>query len=88
MTEAEIKIQMLKRSMRCFALGLLAALPVLGFAFGILALIAGGQARAAEKNYWNAARPYRIFGTIAAAISVIFWSFIIILIIGHNLGLF
>jgi len=86
MTAAEIKIQMLKYSIRCFIFGLLGFLPVLGFGFGIAALRMAGLARAAEKNFWNAARPYRILGVLAAAISLIFWSFILILIVWHAMN--
>ena len=82
MTNAEAKIQMLKDSMRCFVYGLLAALPILGFGFGMAALRISGQVRVAERSFWNAARPYRICGVICAAMCVIFWSFIVILIIG------
>jgi len=83
MNSAEIKIQMLKRSIRCFIFGLLGFLPVLGFGFGIAALRMAGLARASEKTFWNAARPYRLFGVAAAAISLIFWSSILILVIWH-----
>jgi hypothetical protein len=88
MTNAETKIIMLKGSMRCFAYGLLAVLPILGFGFGMAALRISGQVRVAERSFWNAARPYRICGVICAALSLIFWSFIVILIIGRVMNAF
>ena len=83
MNAATTKIQMLKGSKLCFVYGLLAALPILGFGFGMAALRLSGQARVAERSFWNAARPYRICGVISAAWWVIFWSFIVMLIIGR-----
>ena len=83
MTNAETKIRMLKNSRLCFFYGLLAALPVLGFGFGMAALRLSGQARVAERSFWNAAKPYRICGVISAALGVIFWSLIVMLIIGR-----
>jgi len=88
MNSAETKINMLKGSMQCFVFGLLAALPVLGFGFGVAALRISGRVRVAERNFWNDARPYRIWGVAVAALSLIFWSFILILIIGHALNVF
>ena len=87
MNNATAKIQMLKGSMRCFVYGLLAALPILGFGFGMAALRIAGQVRVAERSFWNAARPYRICGVVCAALFVIFWSFILILIIGRVMNI-
>jgi hypothetical protein len=86
MTNAETKIRMLKNSRLCFVCGLLAVLPVLGFGFGMAALRLSGQARVAERSFWNAAKPYRICGVISAALGVIFWSLIVMLIIGHAMN--
>ena len=81
MNAAAAKIQMLKGSMRCFAFGLLGLLPVVGLPFAIAALWISGPVRMKEKQFWNAARPYRIWGTVCAAAGTIFWFFIISLII-------
>ena len=81
MTNAEAKIRMLKNSRLCFVYGLLAALPILGFGFGMAALRLSGQVRVAERSFWNAARPYRIWGVVCAAAGPIFWSFILTIII-------
>jgi hypothetical protein len=87
MTNAEAKIKMLKNSRLCFVYGLLAALPIIGFGFGMAALRVGGQARVAERSFWNAARPYWICGIVCAALSLIFWSFIVVLIIGRVMNI-
>jgi len=75
------KIRMLKGSLRCFAYGLLGLLPVVGLPFGIAALWISGRVRAEEKNLWNAARPYRIWGVVCAAVGIILWVFVGILVI-------
>jgi hypothetical protein len=74
------KIKMLNNSMRCFVYGLLSFIPVFGFPFAIGALWSSGRARATEKKFWNAARPYRIVGILCAAFGAIFWSGIVIIV--------
>ena len=86
MNNATAKIQMLKGSMRCFAFGLLGLLPVIGLPFAFAALWISGCARVKEKQFWNAARPYRIIGTVCAAIGPIFWFLILALIIYHSVS--
>jgi hypothetical protein len=77
------KIQMLKSSMRCFIYGLLGLLPVLGLPFALAALFISGRVRVKEKLFWNAARPYRLWGVVCASIGLIFWSGIYIFIIAR-----
>jgi hypothetical protein len=84
MNDAADKIQMLNSSMRCFVFGLLGLLPVLGFPFALAALWISGQARVKEKQFWNAARPYRIWGVACAAVGTIFWVSILALIIYNS----
>jgi len=79
--EANTKIQMLQNSLKCFVFGLLSLIPILGFGFGIAALRMAGHARVAERQLWNAAKPYRIIGVWTAALSMIFWTFITILVV-------
>jgi hypothetical protein len=86
MTNAEAKIKMLKGSLRCFVYGLLSWIPLFGLPFAIGALWISGRERVAERNFWNAARPYRIWGVVCAALSLIFWSFVLILIIGRAMN--
>jgi hypothetical protein len=78
---AAAKIQMLKSSMQCFAFGLLGLLPVIGLPFAIAALWISGRVRVNEKQFWNAARHYRIWGVVCAAAGTILWSFILMLVI-------
>lgn len=79
--DAKAKIAMLKGSMRCFQFGLLGLLPVIGLPFAFAALWLGGRARVREKRYWNAAKPYRIWGIICAAGSTVGWGIVAALII-------
>jgi len=79
------KIQMLKSSMRCFVFGLLGLLPVIGFPFAIAALWISGQVRAAERQLWNAARPYRLWGVACAAVGTIFWAGVLAIVVARAL---
>ena len=79
------KIQMLKSSMRCFIYGLLGLLPVFGLPFALAALFISGRVRVKEKLFWNAARPYRLWGVVCAAIGLIFWMGIYIIIFARAL---
>jgi hypothetical protein len=79
------KIQMLKGSMRCFIYGLLGLLPVLGLPFALAALYISGRVRVKEKLFWNAARPYRLWGVACAAVGLIFWMGIYIIVLARAL---
>jgi hypothetical protein len=83
MNAAAEKIKMLKGSMRCFIFGLLGLLPVIGLPFALGALWVSGGVRAKEKIYWNAARPYRLWGIACAAFGAVFGSIIDTLLIIH-----
>lgn len=85
-TDSEVKIRMLKNSLRCFTCGLLGLLPVIGLPFAFAALVLSGQVRAGQKKYWNAARPYWIWGVVSAMAGTIFWSFILILVVYHAMA--
>ena len=80
-TTAAAKIKMLNDSMQCFAFGLLGLLPVIGLPFALVALWIAGRVRMQEKQFWNAARPYRIWGAVVAAAGTIFWGFILMLVL-------
>ena len=71
MNAAAAKISMLKNSVRCLVLGLLGLLPVIGLPFAIAALVISEKVRVQERQFWNAARPCRIWGIIFAAIGII-----------------
>ena len=80
---AETKIRMLRNSLRCFACGVLGLLPVIGLPFAFTALFLSGKIRADEKCFWNAGRPYRIWGIVCAAGGILFWCFIAALLFYH-----
>lgn len=82
-TAAAMKVKMLRDSMRCFVCGMLSLIPAVGLIFAIAALGISGSVRAKEKQFWNAARPYRIVGTLCAALMTVVWFFLISLIIYH-----
>lgn len=67
------KIAMLKGSMRCFDFGLAGLLPVIGVPFALSALWIGGRVRRQERQYWNAAKPFRIWGIVCAGIGAVLW---------------
>jgi len=81
MNNATAKIKMLNDSMQCFVFGLLGLLPVIGLPFALAALWIAGRVRMSEKQFWNAARPYRIWGVVCAAAGTIIWAFVLMLII-------
>ena len=85
-TIPELKIRMMKASLRCLILGLLGLLPIIGPPFAIAALWVSGQARQQEKNFWNAARPYRILGVACAALGAIVWSGVDMILIFHSIN--
>lgn len=84
-TTAGAKIRMLKSSMRCFVFGLLGLIPLIGLPFALAALWISGRVRVREKQFWNAARPYRIWGVICAAVGTILWTGILTISIAHSL---
>ncbi len=65
------KIKMMKASTRCLIYGVLSLLPVIGLPFGLAALWISGRVRLQEKLFWNAARPYRIYGVVCAAVGTV-----------------
>lgn len=77
------KIKMMKASIRCLIFGLLGLLPIIGPPFALAALWASVRIRAKEKLFWNAARPYRIWGVVCAAWGAVIWSFVDTLLIYH-----
>lgn len=78
---AEAKIKMINSSMRCFVFGLLALVPLIGLLFAFPALWISGQVRVKERQMWNAARPYRIWGVVIATGGTLFWGFVLFLVI-------
>jgi hypothetical protein len=81
--DAKVKIKMLKSSMKCFVLGLLSLLPIIGLPFGLAALWISGRVRVKENQLWNAARPYRICGAVCAAVGTILWAGILMIVVAR-----
>jgi hypothetical protein len=81
--DAVSKITMMRDSFRCFIYGLLGLLPGFGVPFAGAALVISGKVRVREKKYWNAAKPYRVLGVLAATSGTIFW-FLIAISIAYN----
>ena len=84
-TDADAKIQMLKNSLRCFVYGLLGLLPVIGLPFALAALWISGRVRGKEKQMWNAARPYRIWGAVCAAFGTVLWTGVLAIVMARLL---
>jgi len=76
------KIKMMKGSIRCLIYGLLAFVPVIGLAFGLAALWISGRVRVKEKQFWNAARTYRLIGVTCAAVGTIVWGSLLVFVVG------
>ena len=86
MNIAAAKIQMIKSSIKCFAFGLLGLLPIIGLPFALAALWISGHVRVKEKQFWNAARHYRIWGVVCAAIGAVVWSVVDGLLISDSIS--
>jgi hypothetical protein len=86
MNNATAKIQMIKSSIKCFVFGLLGLLPVVGLPFALAALWISGRVRVKEKQFWNAARHYRIWGVVCAAIGAVVWSVVDGLLIADSIS--
>jgi hypothetical protein len=79
------KLKMLGGSRRCLVFGLLGFIPMIGLVFAVVALWTSGTVRQKEKQFWNAAKGYRIAGAICAGVTAVFWSGILIIIFGNVL---
>jgi hypothetical protein len=79
------KIKMMKASIRCLVFGLLGLLPVIGLPFGLAALWISGRVRLKEKQFWNAARPYRIWGVVCATVGTVLWAGILTIVVARAL---
>ncbi|MGO8839105.1 MAG: hypothetical protein ACLQAH_17250 [Limisphaerales bacterium] len=83
--DADAKIRIFKASMRCFVFGLLGLIPVIGLPFALAALWISGRVRAKEKQMWNAAQPYRIWGVVCAAVGTVLWTGVLMIVIARAL---
>ena len=83
---AAAKLKMLQASTRCMVCGLLGLLPGIGLPFALAALWIAGRVRAQEKQFWNAARPYRVIGVVSAAVGTVGWFLIFGLIVANAIS--
>ena len=65
------RVQAIQRSLRCFVLGLVGLLPVVGFPFAVAALFEYRRVRSGSGAVWNPASGYLRAGLIAAALSLL-----------------
>ena len=84
--DIEAKIQMLKSSLECFVCGLVGLLPLIGFPFAVAALVISGNVRVRQKKYWNAAKPYWIWGVVCGSLGIFLWGGVWFLILFHVLN--
>ena len=68
---AEIRIQVLERSLSTFTLGTLGLLPLIGFPMALLALSSFRRVCLVQSGQWNAARVYLIWGFVLASIGLV-----------------
>ena len=80
------RIEVIQRSLRCFTLGLIGILPLLGVPFALLALDNFRQVKRGLGTQWNPARTYLRWGLATAIsgllLSVVLTSVVAIIIVG------
>jgi len=74
------KIEVIQRSLRCFTLGLIGILPLLGVPFALFALDNFRQVRRGLGTQWNPARTYLRWG-LATAISGLFLTVVLTFVV-------
>ena len=70
------KVEMIERSMRCFQLGLLGLLPVIGIPMAVRALRLHYRVKHSQTGEWNPAQRYLRWGGICARLGL--WVFLVI----------
>jgi hypothetical protein len=75
---------LLALSMAIPVFGLIGFFSLAGLPFAVLALWIGGRVRVREKQYWNAAKPFRIWGVLFGGAGVAIWAVVACLIL-YNL---
>ena len=74
------KIEVIQRSLRCFTLGLIGIVPLLGVPFALFALDNFRQVRRGLGTQWNPAQTYLRWG-LATAISGLFLTVILTFVV-------
>ena len=60
------KVQVIERSLRCFAFGIIGLLPVIGMPFAVIAIGNFTQVKRREGSVWNPAGRYLGIGSLCA----------------------
>jgi hypothetical protein len=60
------RVELIKKSLRCFVLGLLALLPILGLPMAVLALATIHSVTRRQGQEWNPAQQYLLWGRALA----------------------
>ncbi len=71
---------LLALSMAIPVFGLIGFCSLAGLPFAVLALWIGGRVRLREKQYWNAAKPFRISGALCGGAGLVIWAAVACLI--------
>jgi hypothetical protein len=73
------KIELIQRSLRCFTMGVIGVLPVVGIPFAVLALAHYFRVKRESGAQWNPAQQYLTWG-LATALSGLFLTFVLTLV--------
>ena len=78
------KIEMMERSLRCFAYGLIGLLPVIGIPMAILSLALYRRVKRGRGDMWNPAHRYFFWGGVCARMGLALFLLIpvVVVIIG------
>jgi len=66
-----VKIEMIERSVRCFVLGLLGLLPVIGVPLAMMAESQYTRVRQIRDGHWNPAHHYLYWGVVCARLGLV-----------------
>lgn len=75
------KVEMIQLSLRCFTLGLIGLLPVLGIPFAVIAVSNYFRVRRLVGGQWNPAQTYLAWG-LATALSGLFLTVVAFFVVG------
>ncbi len=75
------KIEMMERSLRCFAYGLISLLPVIGIPMAVLSLVQYRRVKRGQGDMWNPAHRCLFWGGVCARMGLTLFLLIPVLII-------
>jgi len=65
------KIEMIERSMRCFVLGLIGLLPVIGIPMAVMSMFHYQRVKQGQGAMWNPAQRYLFWGGLCARVGLL-----------------